>query len=210
MEIKVGKFVSATYDLFVGGYGETPELMEKATTEAPLTFISGTGQMLEAFEDNLAGLKEGSKFDFVIAAENAYGEYDDEHVMDLPRNMFEVDGNFDDKVIFAGNVIPMMDNMGNRMNASVVEVKEDVVVLDFNHPLAGETLHFVGEIIEVRDASEQELADLTSSGGGGCGSGGCGSCGSGGCGSHDDEEEMEHSHSHGGGGGGCGSGCGCH
>ncbi|MEI7675773.1 MAG: FKBP-type peptidyl-prolyl cis-trans isomerase [Bacteroidales bacterium] len=207
MEIKTGKFVAATYDLFVGGEEETPELMEKATKEAPLTFISGTGQMLEAFEENLAGLKVGSKFDFVIPAENAYGEYDDEHVMDLPRNMFEVEGNFDDKVIFAGNVIPMMDNMGNRMNASVVEVKEDVVVLDFNHPLAGETLHFIGEVLEVRDATEVELAALTA--GGGCGSGGCGSCGSGGCGSHEDEEEFEHSHSHGG-GGGCGSGCGCH
>lgn len=204
MEIKTGKFVAATYDLFVGGESETPELMEKATTEAPLTFISGTGQMLEAFEDNLAGLKVGSKFDFVIPAENAYGEYDDEHVMDLPRNMFEVDGVFDEKVIFAGNVIPMMDNMGNRMNASVVEVKEDVIVLDFNHPLAGETLHFVGEVLEVRDATEVELAALTS--GGGCGSGGCGSCGSGGCGTEEDEHEHEHAHA----GGGCGSGCGCH
>ncbi|MDD2798713.1 MAG: FKBP-type peptidyl-prolyl cis-trans isomerase [Bacteroidales bacterium] len=204
MEIKTGKFVAATYDLFVGGEGETPELMEQATTQAPLTFISGTGQMLEAFEDNLAGMKVGSKFDFVIPAENAYGEYDDEHVMDLPRNMFEVDGVFDDKVIFAGNVIPMMDNMGNRMNASVVEVKEDVVVLDFNHPLAGETLHFIGEVLEVRDATEVELAALTS--GGGCGSGGCGSCGSGGCGTEEDEHEHEHAHA----GGGCGSGCGCH
>lgn len=206
MEIKVGKFVSATYDLFVGGEGETPELMEKATTEAPLTFISGTGQMLEAFEDNLAGLKVGEKFDFVIPADQAYGEYDDEHVMELPRNMFEVEGVFDDKVIFAGNVIPMMDNMGNRMNASVVEVKGDVVVLDFNHPLAGETLHFVGEVLEVRDATELELAALSS---GSCGSGGCGSCGSGGCGSHDDHDH-EHEHEHEKMGGGCGSGCGCH
>ena len=195
MEIKAGKFVAATYDLFVGGEGEEPELMEKATVEVPLQFIYGTGQMLEAFEDKLAGLKKGSKFDFKLASEQAYGEYQDEHVMDLPRNMFEVEGKFDEEVIFPGNVIPMMDNMGNRMNASVVEVKDDVVVLDFNHPLAGETLHFVGEVIDVRDASEEELKQAM---GGGCG-GGCGSCGCGEGESCDSEA-----------GGSCGSGCGCH
>ena len=199
MEIKAGKFVAATYELFVGGEGEEPELMEKATAEVPLQFIFGTGQMLEAFEDKLAGMKQGSKFDFQLESEQAYGSYEDEHVMDLPRNMFEVEGKFDEEVIFPGNVIPMMDNMGNRMNASVVEVKDDVIVLDFNHPLAGETLHFVGEVIEVRDASEEEMKQAM--GGGGCGSGGCGSCG---CG---DEGEACGTEA---GGGGCGSGCGCH
>jgi FKBP-type peptidyl-prolyl cis-trans isomerase SlyD len=201
MEIKAGKFVAATYELFVGEEGEEQELMETASAEVPLTFIFGTGQMLEAFEDKLTGLKSGGKFDFVIPAEEAYGEYDDEHVMELPKNMFEVEGKFDDQVIFAGNVIPMMDNMGNRMNASVVEVKDDVVVLDFNHPLAGETLHFVGEVVEVREATEAELNEIA--GGGGCGS--CG-CGSGGCGDGDCETESCGTESK----GGCGSGCGCH
>jgi FKBP-type peptidyl-prolyl cis-trans isomerase SlyD len=206
MEIKTGKFVAATYELFVGDEGEEQELMEKATPEVPLTFLYGTGQMLEAFEDQLKGMKSGSKFDFVIPADQAYGEYDDEHVMDLPKDMFIVDEKFDDSVIFAGNVIPMMDNMGNRMNASVVEVKEDVVVLDFNHPLAGETLHFVGEVVEVRDATEEELAALSGGGCGsgcGCGEGGCGDegCGDGGCDCEEPKAEKK---------GGCGSGCGCH
>ncbi len=118
--------------------------------------------------------------------------------MDLPKNMFEVEGKFDQTVIFEGNVIPMMDNMGNRMNASVVEVKEEVVVLDFNHPLAGETLHFVGEVVEVRDATDEELTQIATEGG--CGSS-CG-CGSG-C-DCDDENECETEEKS-----GCGSGCGC-
>lgn len=197
MEIKAGKFVAATYDLYVGGEGEERELMEKATAEVPLQFIFGTGQMLEAFEENLAGMAAGSSFEFSLPSEQAYGEYDDNHVMELPRSMFEVEGKFDEEVIFPGNVIPMMDNMGNRMNASVVEVKDDVIVLDFNHPLAGETLHFKGEVIEVRDASEEELKQAMGGGGCGCGSGGCGSCG--------DEEACGTEA-----GGGCGSGsCGC-
>ena len=56
--------------------------------------------------------------------------------------MFIVDGKFDEEMIFPGNTVPMMDASGNRLNGSVLEVKENVVVMDFNHPLAGEDLHF--------------------------------------------------------------------
>lgn len=193
MKIEAGKFVACTYELKVGA---EQELMEKATTEVPLTYIAGMGQMLDAFEAKLADLKVGDSFDFVIPTDEAYGAYDDEHVMDLPKEIFHVEGQFDDEVIVAGNIIPMMGNDGERYNAQVIEVKEDIVVLDFNHPLAGEDLHFMGEVIEVRDAKPEELMPAQ----GGCGSGGCGSCG---C---SDEESEEGSC---GTGGGCGSGCNC-
>ena len=71
--------------------------------------------------------------------------------MDLPKNIFEVDGKFDAEMIKEGNTVPMMDSNGNRMNGSVLEVKDDIVVMDFNHPLAGETLHFSGEVIDVHE-----------------------------------------------------------
>ena len=93
MKISVNKFVSATYDLYVGGEnGEAQELMEKATEERPLSFIYGTGMMLEGFESNLAGLGIGDSFDFTLSAEDAYGEFIDENVVELPRSIFEVDG----------------------------------------------------------------------------------------------------------------------
>ncbi|MTU74588.1 peptidylprolyl isomerase, partial [Parabacteroides merdae] len=92
-----------------------------------------------------------------------------------------------------GNTVPMMDSNGNRMNGSVLEVKEDVVVMDFNHPLAGETLHFNGEVIDVHEPTAEEIAALTAPAGG-CGCG-CDDCGSG-CGDHNHES-------------GCGCG-GCH
>jgi FKBP-type peptidyl-prolyl cis-trans isomerase SlyD len=102
----------------------------------------------------------------------------------------------DEEMVFEGNVVPLMDNEGNRINAQVVSVSDTHVKVDLNHPLAGENLHFKGTVLEVREATEKELAALT---GGGCGSCGCGDggCGDGSCG---DEEES----------GSCGSGCGCH
>ncbi len=180
MKISANKYVAVIYDLNVGE-GEERELMEKATREVPLKFIYGMGMMIPAFEEALMGLEEGEKFDFSITPENAYGEYNEEHVLDLPKSIFEVDGKFDSEMVQEGNIIPMMDASGQRINGSVLEVKDDVVVMDFNHPLAGETLHFKGEVIDVHEPTAEEIAALTAPAGG-CGCG-CDSCGSG-CGDH--------------------------
>ncbi|MDD2438074.1 MAG: FKBP-type peptidyl-prolyl cis-trans isomerase [Massilibacteroides sp.] len=191
MKISTNMSVAVTYDLNVGE-GTECELMEKATEETPLKFIYGTGSMLPAFEKALLGLATGDPFSFTLSPEEAYGEYIEEHVLDLPKNIFLVDGKFDDEVIKEGNTVPMMDSNGNRMNGSVLEVKDEIVVMDFNHPLAGETLHFSGKVIDIHEATAEEIAALTA------GSCGCGdeSCE---CGGHDEE------------GGGCGCGCGsCH
>lgn len=195
MKISTNKFVSLSYDLNVGE-DEERELMERATEENPLEFIYGTNSMLEAFEKNLDGLTEGDSFDFVLAPDEAYGEYDDEAIVDLPRNIFEQDGKLNEEVIFEGNIVPMMDTNGNRLNGSVVEVKDDVVKMDFNHPLAGETLNFSGKVLAVRESTPEEIAALFAPQGG-CGCG-CGGHEDAGCGC--DEKETA---------GGCGSGCGC-
>ena len=181
MKISANKYVAVIYDLNVGE-GEERELMEKATREVPLKFIYGMGMMIPAFEEAVMGLEEGEKFDFSITPENAYGEYNEEHVLDLPKSIFEVDGKFDSEMVKEGNTIPMMDASGQRINGSVLEVKDDVVVMDFNHPLAGETLHFTGEVIDVHEPTAEEIAALTAPAGG-CGCG-CDSCG-GGCGDHE-------------------------
>ncbi len=191
MKITANKSVSAEYELYVDGETEGElELMERATAEQPLSFIYGVNMMLPKFEENIFGLAVGDKFDFTIENEEAYGPYEDENVLDLERSIFEVDGKLDTEVVFEGNVVPLMDNEGHRINAQVVEVTDTHVKVDLNHPLAGENLHFKGSILEVRDATEKELAALQ--GGDSCG------CGSGECGCNDEE------------GGSCGSGCGCH
>ena len=177
MKITANKYVAVTYDLHVGD-GDERELMEKATADRPLKFVFGTGMMIPAFETALDGLEIGSTFDFSITPENAYGEYSEDNVLELPKNIFEVDGKFDAEMVKEGNTLPMMDSNGNRLMGSVLEVKPDVVVMDFKHPLAGETLHFKGTVLEVHEATADEIAQLCQPAGG-CG-GGCGSCG--GCG----------------------------
>lgn len=199
MKITDNKYVTLTYDLNVGE-GEERELMEQATAERPLEFIFGTNSMLEAFEKQIEGLAEGDSFSFRLTPEEAYGDYDEEKVLDLPKSIFEIDGKIDENVLFEGNTVPMMDASGNHLMGSVVVVGDETVTMDFNHPLAGELMHFEGRVTGVRDASAEEIAVLFSGDGCGCGSGGCG-CGDGeneggscGCGSS---------------GGGCGSGCNC-
>ena len=197
MKITNNAVVNAEYELYVDGDNGEPELMEKATAEQPLNFIYGIGMMLPKFEQNLNGLETGDSFDFTISNEEAYGPYDDEAVIELERAVFEIDGKLDEEMVFEGNVVPLMDSEGNRLQAQVVSVNDTHVTVDLNHPLAGENLHFKGKVIEVREATEEELNALLG-GGGGCGCGGnCGDgCGDD-CGCDDD-----HNHSH-----GCGCGC---
>ena len=172
--------------------------MEQATEDQPLTFYSGLGMMLDRFESEIVPLKVGDSFDFVIPVHEAYGEYEDEKVIDLPKHIFEVNGKIDEEMIAEGNIVPLVDAEGNRINASVVSVGEDIITVDINHPLAGEDLHFIGKVLEMREATDEELSSLFSSGCG-CGS----SCGSG-CGSGCDSGECESDDMC-----GCGSGCGC-
>lgn len=184
METVENKYITLAYKLYTIENGEK-EFTEEAPAEHPFQFISGLGLTLEAFENQVKDLQKGDKFDFTIKAEEAYGEYDDDHVIDLPKNIFEIEGKFDNERVVEGAVIPLMTSEGQRINGSVVEVKDDVVVMDMNHPLAGCDLNFVGEITENRPATNDELADMArmmSGGGcsGGCGGGcDCGDCGSG-------------------------------
>lgn len=194
MKIAEEKMVSVTYDLTVDADGK-PELMERATKEHPLTFMFGMGMMLESFEKHLKDLAVGDKFKFTLKAEEAYGEHIPENVVELPKHIFEVEGKFDEERIKEGETLPMMDNQGHRMMGSVIEVKEDVVIMDFNHPLAGEDLTFEGEVIDVHTPTPEEIAALTNQGGCGCG---CNECDSD-CDCEGEESGKEN--------GGCGCGC---
>jgi len=200
--LEIGKYamVTLTYDLRVDD--ENGEVVEQATETQPLEFLYGAGAMLPKFESQLAGLREGEPFTIKLSKNDAYGEVNEDAVVELPKHVFLVGGKFDDELIKIGNTVPMMSSNGQRLNGLVLEVNEEVVTMDFNHPLAGEDLYFAGKVMAVREASDEEVAQILSGSGGGCGcgSGGCGSgCGDDSC--SDDSCGTEHSH------GGCGCGC---
>ncbi len=188
MKVEKQKVVTLQYDLYVDGENGQEELMEKATAEAPLVYCHGEGMMLPAFEQNMAGLQEGESFDFRIACQDAYGEYDDEGVLTLGKKMFyNGDGEFDSERVYVGAIVPMNTADGQVINAQIAEITKENVTIDLNHPLAGENLHFVGKVLNLRDVTEGELKALHHRGCGGCGghcnSGDCGgNCQEGGCG----------------------------
>ena len=178
MSIATNKFVRLSYELYVGSEDER-ELMEQTTEDRPLEFIYGMGMMLPEFEKQLFGLSKGDKFDFVLTSEQAYGEREEDAVQELPKNIFlNEQGVFDSSIVFEGNTLPMYTPDGQTVQGSVLEVREDIVVMDFNHPLAGETLHFIGEILEEHEATTEEIEQFfgTHNHEGGCSSGGCGGC----------------------------------
>jgi len=152
MKIEPQHVVSLTYDLYVDQEG-SEVLQESATEEQPLTFLYGAGQMLPKFEENLSELSTGDTYDFRLSAEDAYGEYDEEAVANLPLEMFKESGKPE-----IGDVLPLQDNNGNRFQGMVVSVAEDSVIVDLNHPMAGQELHFKGNILSVRPATPEELS----------------------------------------------------
>ena len=183
METVENKYMSVAYKLYITDE-EGQDLVEETTSENPFQFVTGLGITFEEFETQVKDLKEGDSFDFVVRPEDAYGTYEEDYVIELPKNVFEVDGAFDDERVVAGNVLPLMDSEGNRLNGVVVEVEEDVVVMDMNHPLAGEELNFVGTILEARAATNKEIENMANLLGGSscdCSSDDCGSCGCSGC-----------------------------
>ncbi len=155
VKVEKDKVVSVTYELRVDN--PDGEIIESLNSDSPLTFLFGSGSLLPKFESNISGMKIGDKFDFHLPCEDAYGTVNENAVIDLPKNVFEVNGQVDEGMLQIGNTIPMQDNSGNKLNGVIMEVSPEKVTMDFNHPLAGNHLFFTGEITEIRDATEDEL-----------------------------------------------------
>ena len=194
MKIAQNTVVEFVYELEVDG-----QVVDKTVMERPLDYIHGTGSLLPKLEEQIEGMTAGDKFDVVLSPSDGYGEIDPQRVIDLPKAAFEVNGEIREDLLVPGNTIPMMNSMGGVIPGVVVEVTEDSVKMDLNHRMAGKTLHFTGEIVSVREATEKELTEglhgeyVHTCGGCHGHEGGCGGCGGGSC--SDSEGEC---------------GCGCH
>ena len=176
MKISKNKVVSLSYELRVDSIDG--EIIETVGADRPMMFIFGTNSLVPGFERNVENLKIGDHFAFLLACEEAYGPALEEAVVEIPVTTFAVDGEIDQDMLFEGNAIPMTDSQGNRLNGVVAELKGDTVVMDFNHPLAGDDLFFSGKVVDLREATPEELERgyVYSN----CSSGSCEGCG-GGC-----------------------------
>lgn len=157
MENKTNKLIAAQYQLFTISENGERTLVEETTKEQPFVFITGFDAALDALEERLENLKLGEKFDFELDKEKAFGEYEPSRVIELNKEMFTVDGQFDSKNIFKGAQIPLKNEDGNFFIGTVLEIGDAAVKVDLNHPLAGKKLNFKGYIIENREATRMRL-----------------------------------------------------
>lgn len=210
------KYVTVAYELYTDNDKGIHELVEKAPIEHPFQFISGLGIALDSFENKILALTEGEAFDFVLKVDEAYGPYEQDHVIELPKETFAINGRFDKDMVYPSAVLPLVNADGMRFQGLVLELKDNTVIIDLNHPLAGKDLHFKGQVVTMRDATNEEIQALINHEGCNCGGDCEGGC-EGGCGGHHHEHgegECCGKHEHG--KGECcgkhehGEGCGCH
>jgi FKBP-type peptidyl-prolyl cis-trans isomerase 2 len=125
----------------------------------PLEFMIGSGQMIPKFEENLMGLRTGDKKTFTIAAADAYGDRDEAMLMEIPLTAFPKDLKLE-----VGMQLGTTGSTGEQRIVTVSELRKDVAVIDYNHPLAGKDLTFAIEVVDVRKPTKDELSALKGSG----------------------------------------------
>jgi FKBP-type peptidyl-prolyl cis-trans isomerase SlyD len=148
LKIQDGQVVSMDYSLRVDG-----EVVDTSDGREPLEFIQGTGNIIPGLERELYGLLTGDSKKVSVAPADAYGEFDQEAYMEVPRAEFP-----DDIPLEKGIEIQVRDQDGRPMYARIDSIADESIKLDFNHPLAGKTLNFDVTIVGVREASAEELS----------------------------------------------------
>ena len=174
----------------------TGEILESNMQEGgQISFITGHGHIIEKLEEEVSKLKSGERATISVKAAEGCGEYNNEAIQSLPKEQFAGIDLHEGMELFGQN------EDGSSVRVIVKEIRDDEVTVDFNHPYAGKDLLFNVEVLEVRDATEDEKATGMVAGAHTCG-----------CGGHDHEHEHEccgghgHGHGHGHEDGGCGCG----
>jgi FKBP-type peptidyl-prolyl cis-trans isomerase SlyD len=145
--IEDGVVVSLAYTLTVDG-----TVVETASADAPLEYLHGAENLVPGLERALTNKMIGDKFSITLQPEDAYGDYDEDDIETIDRNEFP-----DDETLEPGMVVVLEDEDGYEVEAIVSEVTSNAVVLDFNPPLAGKTVTYTVEVVELREADEEEL-----------------------------------------------------
>ena len=129
------------------------EIMDSSEEGEPLEFLVGHQNVIPGLERQLYGMTIGDSKEVDVAAADAYGTVDPEAVVNIPRDQFPADIPLEVDI-----QLQVKDMDGDIMDARIVEISADSVRLDFNHPLAGQDLHFSVKVVDLRAATEEELA----------------------------------------------------
>lgn len=148
MTIKNDLVVAIQYEL----KNDNGEVLDASEAGDPLYYLHGADNIIPGLENELEGKTKGDKLDVVIDAADGYGEFDKELIEALPKEVFK---DIDD--LKPGLELQAQDEEGAVRFFVIKEIKDEEVVIDSNHPLAGETLHFKVEVEDIREASEEEL-----------------------------------------------------
>jgi FKBP-type peptidyl-prolyl cis-trans isomerase SlyD len=164
MKISNHKFVTVEYTLS----DDAGAVLDTSRGREPLTYVHGTGGLISGFETALDGRLAADKFSFVLAPKDGYGERNDSLIFNLPRERFSEVEDLKEGMQFAVN------GPHGALVMTVTDAGEKEVTLDGNHPLAGSTLHFDVEVLQVRDATEEEIQESLQNTGCSCAADGTG------------------------------------
>ncbi len=128
------------------------DVLDSSDGRDPLSYLHGYNQIVSGLEAELLGKTSGAAFDVAIAAKDGYGERVEEMVISVPKSEWNLP-----EEVGAGQVVELQTPEGQVVPALIVEIGEESVKLDANHPLAGEELHFSIEVTDVRKATSEEL-----------------------------------------------------
>ena len=129
------------------------EVFDSSKGREPLTYLVGHGQMIPGFEQEMLGADVGEKRDFTLTPDRAYGERDEGAVQQIPRDQFP-----EEMEIEEGMILGAQSHQGP-IQFTIVSIEGGSITVDFNHQMAGKTLKFSVEVVSVRKASREELAD---------------------------------------------------
>ena len=147
MKIQQHAYVAIDYTLTL----DSGEVVDRSDPGEPLGFVTGFGQIIPGLEKALEGMSVGDRLSIAIPPEDGYGVRDDDQVRAAPRSAFQgVD------IIEPGMQFHAQTEYGAQL-VTVVALEGDEVILDGNHPLAGQTLNFDVEVADIRDATPEEL-----------------------------------------------------
>ena len=145
--VQNGVVVSMEYTLKIDG-----EVIDSSEGQDPLEFLTGHGNIISGLEREMIGMKVGDSKDVVVAPADGYGEYDEDAYLDVPKDQFP-----NDMPVEEGLELTVRDDSGEARYARIESIADETVSLNFNHPLAGDELHFNVKVVNLREPTDEEL-----------------------------------------------------